>query len=153
MIDINYIMSLLDWNNSLEEQKRGIELAQKVKDFNVFIQPCNISFNINVWDNCAKILFEKSDEELEPYLNKLLEWLQDLNWPGALTIALRLKLFSGRKLKLPLENAIKEANSMLNFDGSKWLYGMSGLIENDELRTCLSNENLSLLKKFYNGID
>ena len=28
----------------------------------------------------------RSDEELQPFIFMLLEWLQDLNWPGALII-------------------------------------------------------------------
>lgn len=32
----------------------------------------------------------RSDEELLPYMFMLLEWLQDINWPGALIIYDRL---------------------------------------------------------------
>ncbi len=28
-----------------------------------------------VWDNCAMILSERTDEELSPYLLQLMEWL------------------------------------------------------------------------------
>lgn len=31
MVSIDYIMSLLDWNNSTEQQTQGIELAKRVK--------------------------------------------------------------------------------------------------------------------------
>ena len=64
MIDIDYIMTLLDWNESDENQCYGLELAKKVNCFNVFLQPCNKNINKNVWNNCAKILSDKSDEEL-----------------------------------------------------------------------------------------
>ena len=47
----------------------------------------------NLWDNCARILYTKSDDELRPYLSKLPEWIQDLNWPGAMTILERLQQF------------------------------------------------------------
>ena len=39
MIDIDYIMSLLDWNNDTAEQERGIMLARDVKCFSAFFQP------------------------------------------------------------------------------------------------------------------
>ncbi|MBQ9119946.1 MAG: DivIVA domain-containing protein, partial [Lachnospiraceae bacterium] len=46
----------------------------------------------------ALILAEKSDEELSPHLIQLMEWLQDLNWPGAVCIQDRLKAFSKNRL-------------------------------------------------------
>lgn len=96
MVDIDYIMSLLDWNKSMAEQAEGIKLAREVESINVFLQPCNKKYNKNVWDNCAKILSERTDEELSPYLDELLEWLQDLNWPGAFCILERLQKYTDR---------------------------------------------------------
>ena len=91
MINIDYIMDLLDWNNSIEKQEQGIALAKDVKCINVFLQPCSKNYNKNVWDNCAKILSARSNEELSPYMIELMEWLQDMNWPGAFCIFDRLK--------------------------------------------------------------
>ena len=91
MINIDYIMDLLDWNNSIEKQEQGIALAKDVKCINVFLQPCSKNYNKNVWDNCAKILSARSNEELSPYMIELMEWLQDINWPGAFCIFDRLK--------------------------------------------------------------
>ncbi len=56
MINIDYIMSLIDWNKSINEQEDGIKMAEDVENINVFLQPCNKNYNKNVWDNCAKIL-------------------------------------------------------------------------------------------------
>ena len=91
MVDIDYIMDLLDWNNSIEKQAQGVELAKNVKCINVFLQPCSRYYGKNVWDNCAKILSARSNEELSPYLIELMEWLQDMNWPGAFCILDRLR--------------------------------------------------------------
>ena len=91
MVDIDYIMYLLDWNNSMEKQEQGIKLAKNVKSINAFLQPNGRYYGKNVWDNCAKILSERSNEELSPYLIELMEWLQDMNWPGAFCILERLK--------------------------------------------------------------
>lgn len=79
---IEYLLNLLDWNNSRAEQDKGIKLAKEEKDIRPFLQPGSQEHNKNVWDNCAVILSERSDEELSPYLIELLEWLQDMNWPG-----------------------------------------------------------------------
>lgn len=87
------LMTLLDWNNSNINQITGRNIAKSIKDLNIFMQPLTDEFNKNVWDNCAMILSEKSDDELVPFLIPLLEWLQDLNWPGALLILKRLSSF------------------------------------------------------------
>ncbi len=86
MVDIDYIMDMLDWNNSIDIQEQGIRLAQDVKCINVFLQPNSNTHSKNVWDNCAKILSMRTNEELSPYLIELMEWLQDMNWPGAFCI-------------------------------------------------------------------
>lgn len=94
MINIDYIMSLIDWNKSVNEQAAGIKMAEEIENINVFLQPCNKNYNKNVWDNCAKILSNRTDEELSPYLIELLEWLQDLNWPGSFCILERLQKYT-----------------------------------------------------------
>lgn len=96
MINIDYIMDLLNWNNSLDDQAKGITLARNVQSINVFLQPCDRKHNKNVWENCAIILAERTDEELSPYLIRLLEWLQDMNWPGAICILDRIRKYADR---------------------------------------------------------
>lgn len=98
MINIDYIMDLLDWNNSIEKQEQGIEMAKDVKCINVFLQPGSRYYGKNVWDNCAKILSARSNEELSPYMIELMEWLQDMNWPGAFCIFNRLKEMKNEQL-------------------------------------------------------
>lgn len=71
MDNINYILSLIDWNNTLDQQAVGIKIAESIKDIQSFIQPCTESYNKNVWDNCALIISKRSDAELLPYLDKL----------------------------------------------------------------------------------
>ncbi|MBQ9012424.1 MAG: DUF5071 domain-containing protein [Bacilli bacterium] len=34
-------------------------------------------------ENCVKIISYKNDEELKKYFPLLMEWLKDMNWPGA----------------------------------------------------------------------
>lgn len=63
MVDIDYIMELLDWNRTEEEQAEGLRLARQVKAFNVFLQPCDDKNNKNVWDNCACPLPAKIDRK------------------------------------------------------------------------------------------
>nr|WP_162990894.1 DUF5071 domain-containing protein [Maliibacterium massiliense] len=97
MCGIDQIMDMLDWNNAAEIQQEGLKLAKQVESINVFIQPLDRQHNKNVWDNCAQVLCDRSDQELKPYLIRLLEWLEDLNWPGALRIFNRLRRYSDKE--------------------------------------------------------
>lgn len=98
MYSIDKIMQMLDSsyekNNSEEVQNKGIELGKEVKFFDIFFQPKYPSGKM-VWENCAKIICDKTNEELEPYLDKMFEWVEDLNWPGALLIFERLVDMAG----------------------------------------------------------
>ncbi|MBR1757485.1 MAG: DUF5071 domain-containing protein [Lachnospiraceae bacterium] len=100
MYDINYIMNLLKWDKCKEEQERGRVLARNVYVLSCFMQPCDKKFNINVWENCAIIIAERSDEDLSGYISNLLQWLQDMNWPGSFIIFNRLKSFRKKKTLL-----------------------------------------------------
>ena len=96
MVDITEIMDMLDWHMPSEIQSKGISLAINTETIIPFIQPLTPKHNKNVWENCAVIIAEKSDENLKPYLVELLEWLQDMNWPGAFCILDRLKNYSDK---------------------------------------------------------
>lgn len=89
-VNIDEIMDMLDWNNTPEVQERGRELARNVRCINVFLQPRHPGHRKNVWDNCALVLSERTDQELSPYLYELFLWLEDMNWPGAECIFSRL---------------------------------------------------------------
>ena len=90
-VSIDKIFEYLSWNNSTEIQERGIALASNIKNLSVLIQPIE---NKAIWENCAKVLVSKSDEQLSLYLFALFEWLQDMNWPGADLIFDRLLYLS-----------------------------------------------------------
>ena len=94
MQDITEIMDMLDWHKLPEVQAKGIALARNTETILPFIQPLTPEHNKNVWENCAVIIAEKSDEKLRPYLAELLEWVQDMNWPGAFRIMDRLQKYS-----------------------------------------------------------
>lgn len=113
MINIDYIMSLLDWNKSADEQANGVEMAKDVENINVFLQPCNKNYSKNVWENCAKILSDRPDDELSPYLVELLGWLKDLNWPGAFCIIDRLKKYTyDASYNMALNTCLKYAQAL-----------------------------------------
>jgi len=104
MDHIEYVFTMLDWNNPIDIQLKGRKLAQEIKDFSVFLQPNTPYFNKNIWENCAIILSEKTDIELSLYLQDLLEWIQDLNWPGALCILDRLRDYKDKNYLKIIKN-------------------------------------------------
>lgn len=86
--DIDTIFKMLSWNSSEKEQLRGIDEAKKIEYLSVLFQPIE---DKSVWENCAKVISSKSDNELKKYMNNMFEWIKDMNWPGAFDIYARIK--------------------------------------------------------------
>ena len=115
VINITEIMDMLDWNMPPEIQSKGISLAKNIETILPFIQPLTPKHNKNVWENCAVIISEQSDEKIRPHLIELLEWLQDMNWPGAFCILERLQKISDNNSTLNAINVcIKRAKDCSN---------------------------------------
>ena len=114
MKNIDKIIEMLDCNNRKKKKKKGIKLASKIKHLDIFIMPYynkegnDFSNSKNIWENCAKILSSKTDKELEPYIIKILEWLEDLNFPGALLILERLAEYNESDLRMKINYKINE---------------------------------------------
>ena len=88
MIDVDYIMSLIDWNQSSEKQKTGIQMAKNIQSINVFLQPCNKNYNKNVWDNCAQILSERTDDMAQLSVQTATtEFVDDVRTTGKLSLS------------------------------------------------------------------
>lgn len=85
--DINELFEMLKWNQDEKIQEVGRQLAKNIKYFSILFQPIE---DKSVWENCAIIISEKTDEELGLYLYEMFDWLQDINWPGADRILKRL---------------------------------------------------------------
>ena len=113
-IDDNYDLFAWDASFSNEEYNarvdRGIAEAGKLKNIYPFIQPIVAGRNSkSVWEPCAKVIALKSDEELDDYMYRLLEWLQDMNWPGAEIIFERLSQIPYAKIQDYVEFSIHRA--------------------------------------------
>lgn len=142
-VDINELFEMLSWNSPEEIQRQGIEEGKKVKYLSVLFQPVE---DKSVWENCAKIICERSDQELGSYLLEMFTWIQDMNWPGFFLIYNRLKEMRPERIEAAYSCSIKMA--LLTQDES-WLYYLSGLIENQELYDLLSQEHQILMKEKY----
>ncbi len=144
MEKIERLMSLLHWSRGAGEQAHGRTLARDMTDLRIFLQPDAYGGKA-VWDNCALILAERSDAELAPYLEELLAWLQDINWPGTLTILSRLRRFSGKALPYAVTRAAVRAE-LMGECGESWLGALAALLENHSLTEELPAETLRSLR-------
>lgn len=150
-MDIDEIMSLIDWKRSDEEQQKGISAARGVSCIKAFFRPVGSSYSKSVWDNCAIIICERGDEELEPYIFDMLLWLEDLNWPGAETIQHRLMRFEKVDVLALCLNTIAPALEQLN--KSTWLMYLAKLLHNDALKSKLNSDGLRVLSAYCNSTD
>ena len=145
-MDIDDILKMLDWNNDLDIQREGRRKAATVKCLSVFMQPMDKEFNKNIGENCAIILSEKEDELLTPYLFRLLDWLQDLNWPGAIIILKRLQEYRNYKmLAMMIEDCIVAANALEN---ESWLLSLAEVLISDEVKKNLNDNSYQIIKPY-----
>lgn len=95
---------LLDYNNSIANQQKGIAEAMEYYTLHYFLHPskslCGFSNNKDVWKNCAIVVSAQTDEKLEIYLLELFDWLKNMNDPGAEIIMERLKKYKRNSIFL-----------------------------------------------------
>lgn len=150
MNNIDEIMDMLDWGNREETQKKGRELAEDIKSVNVFLQPLNQNHSKNVWDNCAKVLASRSDEELQPYVDRLIEWLSDMNWPGAWTILERFKSYKDVVgISKVLNYKVQKANKYGTAEELCFLDHVSKMLDIEGLAAVLPRDTFEILGKHY----
>lgn len=139
---MNDILEMLNENNTQEIQQKGIALAKKIDDISIFF---DYSIPSTLWKNCAKVISSKTDEQLKPYIKKMLEWTEDINRSGAFRIYFRLKDMDVNCLYPDyvewIENAINKNDELA-------LEFLSGLIEKEELKNKLPLNIYNILKKY-----
>lgn len=132
-LSIDDIYDLFSWDASYSDEEynsrveRGIAEARKLKNIFPFIQPIVAGKNSkSVWEPCAKVVALKSDEELCDYMYLLLEWLQDMNWPGAEIIFDRLSQIPFAKICRYIEFSMYRAKKD---EDEGWLNTLEALKE------------------------
>lgn len=110
--NIDTIFEEMNWNKSEDIQMQAIEQAKKIKHLSVFIMPIE---NKSVWENCAKVLISKSDDELSLYFIELFKWFKDMNWPGAYLIYDRLLNVSKEEILVECNYSISVARKLKDY--------------------------------------
>lgn len=105
---MNYLFEILE--KLKKHNYKTLKEFDDIEELYIFIQPNYPEYNKNIWDECANILYKKSDEELVPYLIPLFEWLQDLTWPGSQRIFERLSKINNNELNNCLMYSLIKAN-------------------------------------------
>ncbi|EKQ50588.1 MULTISPECIES: DUF5071 domain-containing protein [unclassified Clostridium] len=79
---INMLINKLDCNAPINSQKDAIEQLLKIDDeyVTLLVQPQEKKY----WENSARVLKSIGFPRNKLAIPGLLQWLQDLNWPGAM---------------------------------------------------------------------
>lgn len=144
-VDIDTLFEMMDEGQPVEVQEEALREARKIKSLSVFMQP--IEYKLS-WKNCAKVICEKTDEELNSYTYEMLEWLRDLNWPGAFLIMERLEKMDSQLLVYAVGYQVKQA---ILLKDNEWLTYMSYLLKNKKLYDAFSENKKcqKILKRYY----
>lgn len=141
-VGISELFEMLDSNSDEETQKKGIEEGSKIEYISIFMQPIE---NKGIWENCAKIIVQKSDENLIGYMIFLLEWLQDANWPGFNIIYNRIKAMPVKLISFYYARSIRKAAGI---EDEMWLVYLASLSTNKELYESLSNKEKEIIDNY-----
>ena len=133
-INIDKIFEMLSGKNNEKVQTKGIEEAKKIKHLSVLIMPIESK---SIWENCAKVLISKNDEELKLYLFELFNWFQDMNWPGAYLIYDRLKCIPFHDLEFAYSFSLKQAKKTNDYP---WVQALNDFKKDQYLFSCSRKE-------------
>ena len=150
--DITKIMDMLDCNMPPSIHRKGLSSASNIENIAPFIRPQTPQHNENVWEYCASVVAERKDEELEPYLPTLLEWMGDLSWTGAEILLDKLKHYSGENLEKPFVDRFNDLKALNAAEGKRGLDALSQFLENEKLKAKLPQPIIEELQKHYDDV-
>jgi hypothetical protein len=123
MCKINELLDNLSWTNPQKIQQEAINKLISLDNIDVLrlLQPGDKS----CWENSAKIIKEIGYPRISIAIPGLLEWIKDLNWPGASIIMEVLENIESGVLIPYIENGLKKANDEKD---SVWIFWIRELI-------------------------
>lgn len=119
---IDDLIQNLSWTKEKSVQEEAVEELKSISDLDL-TKLINLPSNLKEYmDNAAQILSTCTFERVETVIMELYRWLQDLNWPGAITILNLLSDFPKEKTIQYFEKAVTEAIEM---NDESWLDNLS----------------------------
>ncbi|TFG94215.1 MAG: DUF5071 domain-containing protein [Calditrichales bacterium] len=120
--EITGLLNNLSRHTSEPENKRAAEklLTVETDQIPLLIQPGSK----DLWENAAALLIKFDFTKIENYIPQLLDWLQDLNWPGAKIIFTYLLSIDKGKIFSHIEKSIRIA---ADTEDDLWLYNLAYL--------------------------
>lgn len=98
----------LDWNQPKEVQAAA-KKAIKLKIGNDLSPLMIRNLQKSQWENAAEILESLDPSRVAPFTPDLLEWMKDMNWPGANRVFDMLIQFQKHELLPDIDSAISKA--------------------------------------------
>jgi hypothetical protein len=126
MGEINDLIDRLSWREDIATQKDAVRQLIRVirdDDIGLLIQPGS---DKSCWENAALVLKEVGSPRINKEIPKLLEWLADLNWPGATTV-IELLATVNKAILFPYVDSAREKAASDNDD--MWLDALDQLLE------------------------
>ncbi|WP_028392633.1 DUF5071 domain-containing protein [Bacillus cihuensis] len=146
MKNINTLIQGLNWHNSEEVQKKSINELSKLSGKEVIILADQTELNHKAcWFNSAIVLQNigyPNNKESIPYL---MQWFQDINWPGVSTVVEIFKSIDREELKLHIDNAITQG---LNEKDDFWIFGLLFLIDKLHMTHMYDKKPIHKLEQF-----
>ncbi|MFD2880961.1 DUF5071 domain-containing protein [Paenibacillus rhizoplanae] len=84
-----HLFKKLDWDTAEAEQAEAIQKLQDIQDeeLHLLLQPLGKEY----WGGAAEVIVKLGYPRVKPILPGLLQWIQDMNWPGSRRIATLLR--------------------------------------------------------------
>lgn len=128
----------LDWRQPEDVQKKAMEQLQEIEDSELFYLAQQNEHNHKYcWPNSALILKAIGYPRIKPVLPYLMEWFQDVNWPGVRTIIEIFRDISTIDLLPFIEDASMRS---IRENDECWAYGFVSLIKVLELEYLINRE-------------
>lgn len=140
---IDKLINNLDWSLPKNTQEKSINSLISINDekLHMLVQPIAKSH----WENASIVIKHIGYPRIKNIIPTLLIWLQDVNWPGALTILDVLAQIDKKNIIKQLEQTLITAK---NDEDYMWIGGLKRLIEKTDI-----NANDFSSKEIFNIIE
>ena len=124
----------LDGRCSLDIQEKCINAILSDSEFN--LKRLILPINSLCFQNASDILLKMPMQRLIPIAADLLEWAQDLNWPGTKTV---ISIISKMPTNVVLDAFAKAKERAVNENDEEWIFNLN-LLEESEYRASFISE-------------